>query len=265
MDEGRFQFRWAPAGESSPTFIGSLTVRSQGAHTELLLSGEYRPTFQNATRELGAVLDDETSRATARLLLEELKAVLEMELTQAAGSAPECATECSDVRVYLGDGADPAKTIISSRRAMPARLGRIDFTVIAYRKTFGDGLTRVIGRASLPSGGNHFQGRSGDKRSEVNRARRSADPGVGTTPQDSSGVRLSGDRCRATHYQRPRTSPVAKRVRAYEARSIRMASTYARARSLGGRSSPPRRYRAREYSRYITALCGLCRRLERDA
>ena len=79
VGDGRFEFRWAPAGETSPTFLGSLSVRSRGAQTELVLSGEYRPPFQRAARELGAVFNDETAQATGHLLLEELKAVLETE------------------------------------------------------------------------------------------------------------------------------------------------------------------------------------------
>ena len=79
VDQGRLDFRWVPAGETSPTFIGSLAVRPLGTETELILSGDYQPPFEGATAEFGVVFDDETAQGTGRLLLEELKAVLETE------------------------------------------------------------------------------------------------------------------------------------------------------------------------------------------
>ncbi|MGB8626960.1 MAG: hypothetical protein WA668_16300 [Candidatus Cybelea sp.] len=77
--ENRLEFRWFPAGETVPSFIGTFAVRPQGADTQLVLSGRYQPPFEGLTREFGAVFDHETAQGTGRLLLEELKAVLETE------------------------------------------------------------------------------------------------------------------------------------------------------------------------------------------
>lgn len=77
--EDRLGFRWFPAGETVPSFVGALAVRPQGTDTQLVLSGHYSPPFERLTPDFGAVFDHETAQDTGRLLLEELKAVLETE------------------------------------------------------------------------------------------------------------------------------------------------------------------------------------------
>ncbi len=78
-EEDRLEFRWFPVGETVPSFNRTFAVRSQGADTQLVLSGRYQPPFEGLTPEFGAVFDHETAQGTGRLLLEELKAVLETE------------------------------------------------------------------------------------------------------------------------------------------------------------------------------------------
>lgn len=78
-EEDRLGFRWFPAGEAAPSFVGTFAVRPQGTETLLVLSGRYEPPFEKLTPEFGAIFDHETAQDTGRLLLEELKAVLETE------------------------------------------------------------------------------------------------------------------------------------------------------------------------------------------
>lgn len=77
--EDRLEFLWFPPGETAPSFIGTFAVRPQDSDTQLALSGHYQPPFDRLTPEFGAVFDDQTAQDTGRLLLEELKAVLESE------------------------------------------------------------------------------------------------------------------------------------------------------------------------------------------
>lgn len=79
VESGRLDFRWFPAGETAPSFVGSFEVQPQGRETELALTGDYQPPFETVVPEFGAVFPYETAQGTGRLLLEELKAVLETE------------------------------------------------------------------------------------------------------------------------------------------------------------------------------------------
>ena len=75
-EEDRLEFRWFPVEETVPCFNRTFAVRSQGADTQLVLSGRYQPPFERlilksapySTTKRRKVLVASYSRSSKRFL-----------------------------------------------------------------------------------------------------------------------------------------------------------------------------------------------------
>ncbi len=71
---------WAPEGGGPfPTFHGTLILRPHSGQTELELKGGYTPPFGEIGAAFDAVVGNKIARATIQILLDNLKAALEVE------------------------------------------------------------------------------------------------------------------------------------------------------------------------------------------
>ncbi|HTX03484.1 MAG TPA: hypothetical protein VMD07_07370 [Candidatus Acidoferrales bacterium] len=76
------QFVWEPAGGGPfPTFTGSLRMHPLGLHTEIVLSGEYKPPFGVVGEAFDAVIGKRIAEATAQALLDTLQQELEADFS----------------------------------------------------------------------------------------------------------------------------------------------------------------------------------------
>jgi hypothetical protein len=75
----RIELTWRFRHVTLPSFRGRLTIRPSGTKTTLVLKGSYEPAPEPLDSAELSVRHDQIAQATGRVLLQELKAILERE------------------------------------------------------------------------------------------------------------------------------------------------------------------------------------------